>query len=83
MNSFQAPVRSILTLMRRSDLWYPALRLLLRHIPSRCWKDGFFPPTYYLQYRGSAVYGMPLAQVPSDDFIQYLEWCRDFPGPVR
>lgn len=68
---------------RRPDLWLTAVQLGLRLVPNRWWTGRILPPREYLAYRGEFVYGMPLDQVPAHEFIQYLEWCRAFPGPIR
>jgi hypothetical protein len=67
----------------RPDLWFPAAALAARLVPNQWWRFGPFPPRAYLDYRGNAVYGMPLIQIPADEFIRYLEWCKAFPGPIR
>lgn len=67
----------------RPDLWIAALLLALRLVPDQWWRHGPFPERSYLEYRGNAVYGMPLALIPPVDFVRYLEWCKAFPGPIR
>ena len=69
--------------LRRPDLWIALALLVGRLVPDRPWRRGLIPSSAYLEYRGKAVYGMPLAQIPPVDFIRYLEWCKAFPGPIR
>lgn len=76
-------VRVLVALLRRPDLWWPAITLAGRLIPNQWLSRGPFPDRIYLDYRGQAVYGMPLSRIPAVDFIRYLEWCRDFPGPIE
>ena len=68
-------LRVALALLRRPALWPAALGVAVRMGP--------WPGRAYLRYRGEAVYGRPLALVPPEDAIAYLEWCRAFPGPIR
>lgn len=79
--------RHIMTVVQavlgRPDLWGAALALMLRLVPNGWWRHGPIPPRAYLDYRGKAVYGMPLSEVPAVDFIRYLEWCKAFPGPIH
>jgi dihydroorotate dehydrogenase (NAD+) catalytic subunit len=67
---------------RRPDLWSSAVRLAARFVPDRWWRRGPFPSRSFLAYRGTAVYGMRLSEIPAEDIVRYLEWCRDFPGPI-
>lgn len=67
----------------RPDLWAAALALAIRLVPNDWWRRGPIPPRDYLDYRGRAVYGLPLYEVPAVDFIRYLEWCKAFPGPIH
>jgi hypothetical protein len=80
VRNLAAVLRAVLA---RPDLWASSLSLTLRLIPNGWWRHGPMPPRSYLDYRGRAVYGMPLSQVPPVDFIRYLEWCKSFPGPIR
>lgn len=79
--------RHILTVIRavllRPDLWGAGVGLARRLIPNGWWLRGPLPPRAYLDYRGRAVYGMPLSEVPAFDFVRYLEWCKAFPGPIE
>jgi hypothetical protein len=75
--------RTGFALIARPDLWFTSLRATLRLVPAKWWRNGLIPPRRYIEYRGVAVYGMPLHSVPAGEFIRYLEWCRAFPGPVR
>jgi len=68
---------------RRPRLWVPALAAISRFIPNGWVRGGPLPSRAYLDYRGPAVYGMPLSKVPAAEVIRYLEWCKAFPGPVR
>jgi hypothetical protein len=67
---------------RRPDLWWVTLALLFRLIPRQWWRRGLTPPKEYLDYRASAVYGLPLGKLRPDEFIRYLEWCKAFPAPI-
>jgi hypothetical protein len=69
--------------LTRPDLWVTAVLVSIRLIPDRWWRRGVLPPREYLEYRGNAVYGMPLLDIPADEFIRYMEWCKAFPGPIR
>ena len=73
---------TVLAVLRRPDLWRPLGQLVVRVLPDRWWL-GPLPSREYVAYRGRAVYGMPLAQIPAADFIRYLEWCKAFPGPIH
>jgi len=75
--------RVTLALLRRPDLWLAALRLAGRVVPEQWWFRGPVPSRAYLDYRGKAVYGTPLALIAPVDFIRYVEWCKAFPGPIR
>ena len=83
MSRSRNALRVARALLSRPDLWAAAVALGLRFVPNHWWRGRLFPSRAYLAYRGPAVYGMPLSQVPADEFIQYLEWCKAFPGPVR
>lgn len=72
-----------LPVLRRPDLWMTLLRLVARLIPNRWWRNGPWPSRDYLEYRGRAVYGMPLSSIPASEFLAYLEWCKTFPAPIR
>ena len=76
-------LRTALAVIRRPDLWGTFVLLLVRMLPNGWWRGHLVPSRDYLDYRGRAVYGMPLAKVPAAEFIRYLEWCRAFPAPVR
>jgi hypothetical protein len=76
-------LRLATALLSRPDLWSTALRTALRMAPNQWWRHGIVPPAEYRQYRANAVYGLPLFDVPPPEFIRYLEWCKDFPGPVH
>ena len=79
MKSAKNLIATVVALLLRPDLWLSTVRLFLRLIPSRIRP---WPSREYLDYRGRAVYGMPLLQIPPSDFIRYVEWCKAFPGPV-
>jgi len=83
MSSIGRAARIAAAVLRRPDLWLSAGALGIRLIPNQWWRRGPFPRSEYLAYRGAAVYGMPLIQIPPSEFIRYLEWCRAFPGPIR
>lgn len=83
MITLRAALRIVSALITRPGLWAAAVGLAFRLVPSRWWRNGLLPPREYLEYRGIAVYGMPLTRVPASEFIRYLEWCKAFPGPVR
>lgn len=74
--------RTTVAVLSRPDLWITAVALTWRLVPDGWLRHGPFPPRAYLDYRGRAVYGMPLVEVPARDFIRYLEWCKAFPGPI-
>lgn len=76
-------LRIAAALLRRPDLWSSAGALVIRMVPNQWWRRGPLPRSEYLAYRGTAVYGMPLIEIPPPEFIRYLEWCRAFPGPIR
>jgi len=52
-------------------------------VPNERWKNGVIPPRDYLEYRGKAVYGIPLSELPAEEFLRYLEWCKAFPAAIR
>jgi hypothetical protein len=70
-------------LLKRPDLWLISVQTAVRLIPDSWWRRGPLPTHEYLEYRGSAVFGVPLAEVPANEFIRYLEWCKAFPGPIH
>jgi len=74
-----AVIRAVLL---RPDLWAAALALTGRLVPSDWWRRGPIPSREYLDYRGRAVYGIRLSEVPAVDLLRYLEWCKAFPGPI-
>ena len=82
MSAVKNVVSTALAVIVRPDLWGALIALMLRLIPDQWWRRGPFPSRAYLAYRGQAVYGMPLTQIPPDDFIRYLQWCKAFPGPI-
>lgn len=76
-------LRIAIAVLLRPGLWLATVALSLRLIPWPWDRRGPIPDREYLNYRGQAVYGMPLSLIPAEDFIRYLEWCRSFPGPIR
>lgn len=79
MRAVLGALRLLLAVLRRPDLWGTALGVAIRFAP-----DGRLWPTHeFLAYRAQAVYGQPLLEVPPDEVVRYLEWCRTFPGPIR
>jgi hypothetical protein len=73
----------LLAVLGRPRLWGAAVGLAWRLVPDGWARRGPLPPREYLDYRGRAVYGMPLSDVPAEDFVRYLEWCKTFPGPIE
>lgn len=76
-------VAIVAALLSRPDLWRECAGVLWRMLPNDWIRRGPLPPIDYIDYRGQAVYGMPLIDIPKDEFIRYMEWCKAFPGPVR
>jgi hypothetical protein len=81
MSTIRNLVRTIVAVAVRPDLWTATVRLMFRLLPDRWWREPL-PSREYVEYRGGAVYGMPVLQIPPADFIRYLEWCKAFPGPI-
>ena len=81
MNRVRHIVGVAVALLGRPDLWLATVSLGIRLVPNDWWR-GLTPAKEYISYRGSAVYGMPLSEIPAVDFIRYLEWCKAFPGPI-
>jgi hypothetical protein len=78
-----ALARSALAVARRPDLWWTAIReALVLASPGwwRHWPPVPVPGQAYLQWRLQTAYGSSAgpsaAEVPTEDLIGYLDWCR-------
>lgn len=76
-------MRSILwAVAKRPRLWPTALAAAWRMRPT----GGITPPRQWVAFRIETAYGIKdgkLSDMPTEDFIHFLEWCRSFPGHVR
>jgi hypothetical protein len=74
------PNRWMFAVARRPDLWSTAIReALVLAAPGwwRRWPPRPVPDRAYLQWRLQTAYGSaPAREMPADDLIAYLEWCR-------
>ena len=62
---------------RRPQLWFTAVRQMLRAVPTGWWTRPPYAPLpdrAYLRFRLETAYGA--APPKAADFIRYLEWCR-------
>ena len=71
-------LRCIGAVVRRPQLWFPAVRQFLRALPARWWAQPPFlprPDPAYLRFRFETAYGAG-GRPRVDDLVRYLEWCR-------
>jgi hypothetical protein len=64
--------------VRRPHLWFPAIRQMVRAIPTHWWSRPPFlplPDRAYMRFRFETAYGAD-GRPQVADVIRYLEWCR-------
>jgi hypothetical protein len=73
--------RVTIPLARRPNLWLTSIRAAYRFVPNTPLRNGLLPSRDFLTFR-MQVYGRPFSEIPSHEFIRYLEWCKHFPNKV-
>ncbi len=80
-------VRTVLALLRRPDLWFTGVRVLLRLAPAGWWRRAPhlpIPSKDYLHFRMVTAYGGDgSGPARSEDLVAYLEWCRAWPSVIH
>ena len=81
------PLRAILAVVVRPQLWATAVRVALHLAPSGWWRTAPhlpLPDPGYLRFRMVTAYGGD-GSTPADehDLVTYLRWCRNWPALVR
>ncbi len=69
----------VVAVLRRPSLWWSAVRVVRRVIPTRWWTRPPFlpvPSRAYLRFRKEAYYGDARAPFRADDVLKYLTWVR-------
>ncbi len=78
---------AVLAVLRRPDLWWTAVRTLLRLAPRGWWRRAPHlprPDPAYMRFRAVTAYGGDgSGRARSEDLVTYLEWCRAWPAVVR
>jgi hypothetical protein len=65
--------------LARPHLWWTAVRVVGRLVPTRWWTRAPFlpvPSRAYLRFRKEAYYGDPQAPFRPADVLKYLAWVR-------
>ncbi len=79
-------VGAVLAVLRRPDLWWTAVRVVVRLAPSGWWRTAPFlplPAPPYLHFRMVTAYGGDgSGPALGRDLVAYLEWCRAWPSVV-
>ena len=80
------PLRAVLPVLRRPDLWVTGMRQALVLAPAGWWRRAPplpLPAAGYLRFRMvTATGGDGTASAPAErgrDLVTYLEWCRTRP----
>ena len=81
------PLRAVLAVAVRPQLWATAVRVSLRLAPSGWWRTAPhlpLPDPDYFRFRMVTAYGGD-GSTPADehDMVTYLRWCRNWPALVR
>lgn len=73
-------------ILRRPSLWATAVAQLFSLARPRWWRRAPFlpvPDAAYLRFRMMTVYGGDGSALgPSEDVVDFLSWCRTWPGLV-
>lgn len=81
------PVRAVLAVLIRPQLWPTAVRVAFHLAPSGWWRSAPFlplPDPAYLRFRMVTAYGGDGSTPAEDaDLVTYLRWCRNWPALVR
>jgi hypothetical protein len=81
--SRRLPWPAVWAVLRRPSLWWTAMVVLYRLVPSRWWRRRPrlpLPDPGYLHFRTVTAYGGE-GDAPPDphDVVTYLRWCRAWP----
>jgi len=78
---------AVVAVLRRPQLWWTALRVLVSLVPRGWWRRPPhlpLPDRAWLRFRMVTAYGGDgSASATPEDLVTYLRWCRAWPEVVR